>query len=78
MENPMGVQATFQYVVTIPTDEYVDLLSTRTKLDVICDLLDTQTYVDKGLLLLVARGVPTPRQLPEQDETLVPEPDPIF
>jgi len=69
---------TVQPAVEIPTDEYADLLSTRTKLDVICDLLVTQTYVDKELLLLVARGVPTPRQLPEEDMTLANELDPTF
>lgn len=73
MNNPQ-TKITAMGTVEIPTDEYADLLSAKTRLDVVCDLIVNQTYIDKELLLLVAQGAPPSVQKPEAPE----ESDPIF
>jgi hypothetical protein len=49
--------------VTISLDEYMDLQSARTRLDVISDVLTTETYADTKRLLVIARGI-QPNQPP--------------
>ncbi len=54
--------------VTISTDEYADLLSARTRLDVICDWAVMQKYsIDKTELLILARGAPQLLSIPKEE-----------
>lgn len=73
-------EITIMPTIEISTDEYADLLSARTRLDVVCDILETTTlsYTDKELLLVVAQGIstlPTPPEAVKEEKT--PEPKPL-
>lgn len=72
MKTPMQIEILAKNTIEITTDEYADLIASRTRLDVVCDLLSAQTYPDKEILLVVARGVSvviaTPKEEPTEPE----------
>lgn len=76
MGNPMEVHEASKYAVTIPTDEYADLIAARTRLDVLIDIVRKQQYSNREDLLLVACATPRVIQRPN-NESPVDDPDSI-
>lgn len=72
MDKTQQIEITIKNSVVIPTDEYADLLSARTRLDVLCDIVVAQKYlINKEEILLIARGAPTNSK--HLDTTITPE-----